>query len=139
MPIDRANWREALKKRFSPQNAGFWCGDGWKEIICDLYDALEKIDVQYTIAQIKEKLGGLRYYVDVDKKYFNEKDESKKGPLDEPFKTFYQLIHDAEARSLTVCEQCGKPGQRRGGSLIRTLCDACEVIYQKTQAEYIRK
>jgi hypothetical protein len=58
-----------------------------------------------SIQQIKEKFGGLRFYVD-------------------------QATHDqelaigfAEAMSNRICEVCGSPGQHRQGGWIKTLCD----------------
>ena len=37
----------------------------------------------------------------------------------------YDLIEEAETKSATICEDCGKPGKLRSGGWIRTLCDEC--------------
>lgn len=58
-----------------------------------------------TIVQIKEKFGGLRFYVDG-------------ANLDQE-----KYIDFAESLSVRVCEVCGKPGRRRQGGWIKTLCD----------------
>lgn len=62
------------------------------------------------ILQIKEKFGGLRFYV---------------GEV--PANLYFRVnnaISLAEAASFATCEECGEPGKRRGGGWIRTLCDA---------------
>ena len=39
-----------------------WTGPGWKNLIKELDSKMSAIDPDYTIEQIKEKFGGLRYY-----------------------------------------------------------------------------
>jgi len=70
-----------------------------------------------TVAQIKEKFGGLRFYIDGG-------DEFTHG-----------AIQMAEAWAGSTCEKCGAIGKRRDGGWIRTLCDIHEAEYQakKTQ------
>jgi hypothetical protein len=89
------------------------CGAGWNLLIVEFLERLDKIagceDV--TIFSIKEKWGMLR--IDIN------------GPTsEEAFKAFNDLETEIEKRSATVCEQCGKPGIRRGGSWIKTACEA---------------
>ena len=59
-------------------------------------------------AQVKEKFGGLRFYMT--------------GGTDEIF----GLIERAEEESYAICEQCGEPGRETGNGWIRTLCEDCE-------------
>ena len=114
---------------------GICCGDGWLDIIdaaCatirNHIDSVErsnafvdeceregtdlpygKQEVPYfEFAQIKEKFGTLRLYYDGGDEYIAG------------------VISMAESMSESVCEDCGKPGSRRDGGWIRTLCDACE-------------
>lgn len=61
---------------------------------------------QVVAAQVKEKFGGLRFYVD--------------GGDDE----IYAMISFAEAMSYRMCEECGSPGTTGGRGWIRTLCSA---------------
>lgn len=70
-----------------------------------LAEEVEKLPV---IVQVKEKFGGLRFYVD--------------GGSSE----IYSYIDFAEQMSHKVCEVCGNRGERRGGSWIKTLCDIHE-------------
>ena len=63
---------------------------------------------QYNAIQVKEKFGGLRFYL-------------SRG-TDEMF----DLTNEAESASYKVCEGCGAPGTRRTGGWIRVLCDSCE-------------
>jgi len=107
---------------------GFTCGDGWFDLVDQLSAKLEAAVVQLkdagtpeeqlpVAAQLKEKFGGLRLYMD------NAADEMQ------------SWIAEAEARSFTVCEQCGAPGVVRTGGWIRTLCDACHAKRNPDDAE----
>jgi hypothetical protein len=103
---------------------GFECSDGWFEIIDALcahiqqhmnhhrakkHMTVEEFDerVQVRAVQVKEKFGGLRFYVD-------NSDEYVRG-----------LISMAEALSYRTCEVCGALGKPRSGGWVRTLCDSC--------------
>lgn len=111
---------------------GFECGDGWFDLIAELSQRIDDIakatnmsDDDYPEAmQVKEKFGGLRFYI---------------GPsTDEVF----AAIDEAEAKSVKVCETCGKPGRQVNsklwpldsppgepismGGMIVTICEACE-------------
>jgi hypothetical protein len=82
---------------------GVECGPGWRSIIEPLMERCQKEGV--SIFQIKEKFGGLRFYV---------------GPASDDL---HKAIHESEDKSFTICEQCGAPGQLRSDGWIRTLCD----------------
>jgi len=90
---------------------GFENGDGWFKIISELSDKITELDARdgsETIAiQIKEKFGGLRYYI-----------ESGSDAI-------FDLIDKAEDDSLKTCEMCGDPGEVRGVGWLTTLCEAC--------------
>lgn len=81
----------------------FDCLDGWYELIRELSDALELLCANQKrwkkrpmlSSQVKEKLGGLRFYVD------------NIAPGAEA------LIAAAERRSRDTCEVCGNPGSVR--------------------------
>ena len=72
---------------------------------------------QVVAVQVKEKFGGLRFYVD--------------GGDD----VVYGMIQMAESLSTVTCEECGKPGIQRSGGWIRTLCDEHEAERQKEMKE----
>jgi hypothetical protein len=89
---------------------GMSCGDGWYNIIDELSAKLEPFGI--VAAQVKEKFGGLRFYIEAT-------------PA-EHFEEVHKLIQEAEVKSFETCEECGKPGERRGGGWIKTLCDECD-------------
>jgi len=62
--------------------------DGWYNLLDDLMGKIEKIDINKTlrITKIKEKFGGLRFYIYV-------MSETKKSNNEEQI---YKLINDAE-------------------------------------------
>lgn len=83
---------------------GVECGPGWRKIIEPLMERCLREGV--AITQIKEKFGGLRFYVG------SANDE------------LFDAIDAAEKESLKTCEQCGEPGiLRTDKSWFQTLCD----------------
>lgn len=82
---------------------GVECGPGWYDIIKPLIEQCKKENA--SILQIKEKFGGLRFYI------------STGSPK------LYKMIEEAEAESYKTCEECGKPGRLRSEGWMRTLCD----------------
>jgi len=90
---------------------GFECGDGWLKIIDNLSAEVTAIDEKNgskTIAtQVKEKFGGLRFYI-----------ESGSDAI-------FDLIDKAEDESFRTCETCGEPGTTRDDGWVSTECDKC--------------
>ena len=91
----------------SCMSRGFTCGDGWFNLIDRLcYRVQFEVDLDYrpqpTVAQVKEKLGGLRIY-------WQNADE-----------VIREMSHFVVALSLVTCEVCGAPGAMRSldGALI---------------------
>lgn len=100
-------------------------GDGWYNIIDSLSMTIthtmkhhvgkkhltpeEFADSQQVrVAQVKEKFGTLRFYVD------NGNPEVQAA------------IQMAEVLSGRTCESCGSPGEKRGGGWVKVRCAACE-------------
>ncbi len=96
--------------------AGFACNDGWYELIRNLSLDINEIakreglkDKNYPMAfQVKEKFGGLRFYL-------------SSGTIE----AIRNAIDKAEEASYKICEKCGKSGKIRDGAWIFTLCDQC--------------
>lgn len=103
---------ERIRARFvDPWPTSIACAEGWYSLIIDLDTVLADIAPTYTIAQIKEKFGGLRFYV-------------SSGPTQDESPLFWELIRKAEELSYRTCELTGGPGVRMrkiGGHWIRTL------------------
>jgi hypothetical protein len=108
------------------RNVFLECDAGWYPIIAQLDKDIRKLAPDYTILQIKEKFGGLRYYI---------------GALQENvFDQVYEIIEGAEKLAAKTCECCGEPGAlcRRAGWL-KTLCKSCFAEwteYNALPAEY---
>lgn len=84
-------------------------GPGWYDLVIDLDTQIREVDPSYRIAQVKEKFGGLRFYL-----------AGEPARADE----INALIEAAEVRSIITCEECGQPGTTRNvGGWWGTLCD----------------
>lgn len=83
-------------------------GKGWHKLIEDLIKELETLGWDGTLLQVKEKYGGLRFYIG----YGND--------------ALWKCIQKYEKKSYEVCEWCGKPGESTDSGWIKTLCKECE-------------
>ena len=138
---------QRFPKMFETPYGGFCCGEGWWPILeklCsniqhhidwkekqrdwairfnstaspeDMRPVPDKI-LQVTVAQIKEKFGGLRFYYDGGDEHING------------------MVRMAEAWADASCEECGSPGKRRDGGWIKTLCDTHEAERQQRVKQY---
>lgn len=98
----------------NPYNYRFGVGDGWYKLLKSLIIKIrenDKNDNRITkVTQIKEKWGGLRFYVN--------------GTSKENWK----LIQFVENKSFTICESCGSQtdvGIWRNNGWLKTMCKKC--------------
>jgi hypothetical protein len=115
-------------KMFAEPYGGFCVDEGWWPILTNLCANIQhhldwknktsEVIPQVTVAQIKEKFGGLRFYYDGG-------DDQIQG-----------MVTMAEAWASNTCETCGKPGQQRSGGWIKTLCDEHESERQQRLAKH---
>ncbi len=100
---------------------GFECGDGWFDLIWQLCLDIEKAKPtdDFIVVQVKEKFGGLRFYVD--------------SATDEVF----NIINKAEEQSYKVCEFCGTKEDVKiiKGGWLKSLCPTCEAKRISDQRE----
>ena len=103
---------------FDPQNPqscmiyGFDCGDGWFDLVKELCVAIEKLNLgkEFEVGQVKEKFGGLRFYV--------------QGVPENKSKIVDSLIMEAERKSFSTCENCGASGETVSKEdWLKTLCE----------------
>jgi hypothetical protein len=79
---------------------------GWFPLIKKLIDDLIELNWNKQVCQVKEKFGGLRFYVN--------------GGSNE----IHDRIVKAEIDSYSICEKTGKPGElRKDIGWFKTLCD----------------
>lgn len=88
-----------------------WTGPGWKQLILDCDKEMSEIDPDYTILQIKEKFGGLRYYV-------------------EGHQDLFEIERKYEELSYSTCEKCGSTehvlvGTNNNSYWVKSLCNDC--------------
>lgn len=92
---------------------------GWVSIVDELHEKVLEIDPNVSVAQVKEKFGGLRYYYDTDS---DRADEIEK------------LVDEAERLATRTCEVCGKSGETSawGRGWLNTLCPKHGAVRQET-------
>lgn len=73
-------------------------GPGWWRLILDCHRELTQMCFDYQINQIKQKLGGLKYYVAIPDHCNHRREEIQK------------IIDRYERRSRFICEETGYPG-----------------------------
>lgn len=104
---------------------GLEVGEGWLPMIDEMSAKIEA-EIQQWIkdnpgaefhpraSQVKEKYGGLRFYMMTSTDKMEE------------------IISEYEALSETICDECGKPGEIKGGGWLVCNCDEC---YNKRNAK----
>ena len=106
-------------KKVSLMKYGFCCEDGWFNLIYKTCEKIQKIVdkkgiKQPTVVQVKEKYGGLRFY------------------MDETVKETFEAGLKAEEESFHICEKCGENGKFiRGHGWVKTLCRKCFIRQEK--------
>ena len=133
MDYDYEQFESELKTKhpdlFDGHDIGLWVGKGWQPIVfslCRQIDAYLKFvntkhsqsPIKVTVAQIKEKFGGLRFYYDGGDQYISG------------------MVQMAEIWAANTCEVCGDPGKQRSGGWIKTLCDKHD---EERKAEYAKR
>ena len=105
---------------------GIGVGDGWFDL---LWECSAKIEAEilrmpvaerhnFKAAQVKEKFGGLRFYM-----------TSHGNPAID------DAISEAERKSYRTCEHCGLPGEERDGGWVKVLCDSCHEKNEQNRAQ----
>ena len=93
--------------------SGFYLPNGWDHLVHNLCSLVEdhitrlpeEIREHVQCAQVKEKFGTLRFYMEQDTPYIRG------------------VIELAELMSYDICETCGKPGKIRKGGWVQVLCN----------------
>jgi len=89
----------------------FEISEGWFPLVKNLIDELIAIGWDKNVTQVKEKFGGLRFYIEIPT-------ESPVEPKD-----IYKIISKYEKLSYYTCEKCGNEGKLRTNGWHTTLCD----------------
>ena len=114
-----------LAHKFSPEYAPILgVSKGWALLIEALDSRLSILDPKYTIFQVKQKLGGLRFYAAVSTNVGKQTEQA-----------FNETILEYQRMSFDVCENCGvyAPGNvalRRSGFInwLNSYCDDCSKV-----------
>ncbi len=119
--------REEFPRVFR-QLRNFECGDGWYDLVRKLAAHAEALaseagldpesDAWPQAVQVKEKFGGLRFYL--------------AGGTPEIHQKFFDQMMAVEQESRSICERCGAPGQViNDGGYVHTNCELCEARRKK--------
>lgn len=117
--------KEESKKigSFYPVAFGIDCDSGWYDLLDELMGKIKELDTSESlrVTQIKEKLGGLRFYTagslridvigDASYEFGNENSD------------IFSIIHSYEDKSYHICETCGQPGRLcESHGWLKTVC-----------------
>ncbi len=88
-------------------------GEGWQATIDKIDQQLTELIGEYQVLQIKEKFGGLRFYIE----FSPEADAVITSKV-------WDIVHKGEEETFKICEVCGKEGDCRPSRTgwIKTLC-----------------
>jgi len=87
-------------------------GEGWWPIVDEMHKDLTRLLGEYELQQIKEKFGGLRYYMQVGS-----------GCNPALMGQVRDIITAGEDKSTETCETCGQEGTNQSiGGWYKTLC-----------------
>jgi hypothetical protein len=120
------------KDQLMTRDEHFACGPpGWLPLLHELDTKLKERWPDYTILQVKEKFGTLRFYADAGLAAPDFPDSvagqiaSTQWHVDN-IETFRDVICEYETRSAEICERCGGPGKLdTTGMWWSTRCAAC--------------
>lgn len=124
---------------WSSRYKGVDCDEGWTELIYQLHQDLEALYPDYTVVQVKEKFGGLRYYTEgvpyteplvheegcpEVKNDWGTYECTISGSCRRKETPGARLISEAEAKSFQTCEICGTTENvtTEGAGWIKSLC-----------------
>ena len=142
------------------ENYGFEVGDGWHQLLFDLCTRIEEIYKEYDqpvtikVAQVKSKFAQLRFYYDLPGKEVGIQAFDfigsgslrmyPEGEADSLENKIAECVRAAEAKSTTICEQCGSENAELCNEppvfrWISTLCTDCKqariALYNKKLEE----
>lgn len=113
--------REQLIERYRQLQPDIPSGvqEGWQPVVGEAALVLDYAAPGWRCAQIKEKFGGLRFYIDPP----DDADEVRREVV-------YVIEGYAERKAAAICEWCGDRGQLRPYGWQLTLCDYCHERHQ---------
>ena len=100
------------------------CLDGWYNLINETLQKITKLSEEISILQIQEKFGALTIY-------------TKNLKLDNSnYMKILDVIHIAETKSKTICENCGKPASITSyHGWLKTVCNPCLENFERMRKE----
>lgn len=88
-------------------------GAGWYSLVEELLLTLKAHGIKSRPSTIKEKFGGLRFYLDF---YFEDNEDD--------IRLAHAFIDKAASSSYLICDVCGESGRLRKDGWFRARCDA---------------
>jgi hypothetical protein len=109
---------EEFPEFYGEMEGRFFLPKGWYPLLKILSQKILLVlkphpDVELEVGQVKEKMGGLRFYWTLSKLFDNPQLKDK----------ITELVNQAEEDSYQICQVCGLRGERRfSKGLFSTLC-----------------
>lgn len=122
------------------------CGPGWKELLVQLCQALDKAWDGYDelvigkecwrFLEVKEKMAALVVRAEVVMKLTKADPPSIVKNYENRTKIFQTLLSKAHEKSKEVCEECGESGVKRFlVGVFKTLCDRCFLAWDAKESQ----
>jgi hypothetical protein len=127
------------------------CGRGWLTIILRLMRDIDEVWRGFPVegapercwcpVEVKEKFGGLRFYVHVLVPPRRTDPAGRIADVHERTQRMNALIRKAEGDCATVCEECGNSagGPRWVNNWVRTVCQSCYDRWLEEDVENLKE
>jgi hypothetical protein len=127
------------------------CGRGWLPIILKLMRDIDDVWRGFPVegspercwcpVQVKEKFGGLRFYVQVLVPPRKSDPPERIADANDRTQRMNGLIRQAEAACAAVCEDCGgvSTGPRWVNNWVRTVCQPCYNRWLEEDVEHLKE
>jgi len=120
---------------YDSKDLGDEVGPGWWPLLLEAFAVIKAVvdphpGYRFTVRQIKEKFGGLRFYYhlhkdgeDEEEIRFGDEEEEQNEVRMRLHQQIGAIIDAAEVKAAHTCEVCGEPGEQRATGWIKTLCE----------------
>ena len=134
-------WTDDLIAKYPTMLGNVYCGfdapNGWQHLLEELCADLDTLNFpRLRVAQVKEKFGSLRFYIDIAGKENNEPPTKEDELIVD---AIHALISEAEIKSAKICEDCGSSATIKNTTGWMTcICETCQLKRSDKNSKHYR-